>query len=113
MKRKPKGKPIKLFDRKRLRPFEKTTNPSTRTIPMRTFRSSRSYTITPEPISVQAQINRIEEFEQHHNAQSLDNMVYSSADIDNTTYEPSDPPDGINPNSIKCSNCQSTEDELV
>ena len=80
---------------------------------MRTFKSSRSCTITPEPISVQAQINRIEEFEQHHNAQSLDNMIYSSAGIDNTTYEPSDPPDGINPNSIKCSNCRSTEDELV
>ena len=60
MKRKPKGKPVKQFDRKRLRPFEKSTNPSSRTIPMRSFRSSRSCTITPEPISVQAQINRIE-----------------------------------------------------
>ena len=63
MKRKPKGKPIKQIDRKRLRPFEKSTNPSTRTIPMRTFKSSRSCTITLEPASVQAQINRIEEFE--------------------------------------------------
>ena len=113
MKRKPKGKPVKQPDRNRLRPFEKSTNPSTRIIPMRTFKSSRSCTITPEPISVQAQINRIEEFEQHHNAQSLGNMIYNSAGIDNTTYEPSDPHDGINPNSIKCSNCRSTEDELV
>ena len=113
MKRKPKEKPIKQFDRKRLRPFEKSTNPSSRTIPMRTFRSSRSCTITPEPISVQAQINRIEEFKQHHNVQSLNNMLYSSAGIDNTAYEPSDPPYRINPNSIKCSNCRSTENELV
>ena len=58
---------------------------------MRTFRSSRSCTITPESISVQAQINRIEECEQHHNVQSLDNMIYSTAGIGNTTYEPSDP----------------------
>ena len=80
---------------------------------MRTLRSSRSCTITPEPISVQAHIDRIEEFEQHHNAQSLDNMLYSIAAIDNISYEPPDPPDGINPNSIKCSNCRNTEDELV
>ena len=113
MKRKPKGKPVKLLNRNRLRPFEKPTNPSSKTIPMRTFKSSRSCTITPEPISVQVQINRIEEFEQNHNAQSLDNMIYSSAGIDNTAYDFSDPPDGINPHSIKCSNCRSTEDELV
>ena len=65
MKRKPKGKPVKQLDRKILRPFEKSNNPSSRTIPIRTFKSSRSCTITPEPISVQAQIDRIEEFEQH------------------------------------------------
>ena len=80
---------------------------------MRTFRSSRSCNITPEPISVKAQINRIEEFEQHHNAQSLDNIIYSTAGIDNTTYEPSDLTDGINPNSIKCSNYRNTEDDLA
>ena len=80
---------------------------------MRTFRSYRSCTITAEPISVQAHIDRIEKFEQHHNAQSVDNMLYSTGGIDNTSYEPSDPPDGINPNSIKCSNCRNTEDELV
>ena len=80
---------------------------------MRTSRSYRSCTVTSEPISVQAQINRIEEFEQHHNAQSLDNMIYSMAGIDNTTYEPSDPPDGINPKSVECSNCRNTEDDLV
>ena len=113
IKRKPKRRHIKQLDNIKLRPFEKATNPSTRTIPMRLFKSSRSCTITPEPISVQAQINRIEEFEQHQNAQSLDNMIYRSAGIDNSAYEPSDPPDGINPNSIKCSNCRSTEDELV
>ena len=54
MKRKPKGKPVKHLDRKRHRPFEKSTNLSSRTIPMRSFRSSRRCTITPEPISVQA-----------------------------------------------------------
>ena len=54
---------------------------------MRTFRSSRSSTITPKPISVQAHIDRIEEFEQHSNAQSLDNMLYSTAGIKNTSYE--------------------------
>ena len=113
LKREPKGKPVKHLDRNRFRPLEKSTNPSTKTIPMRTFKSSRSCTFTPEPISVQAQINRIEELEQNHYAQSLDNMIYSSAGIDNTAYEPSDPPDGINPHSIKCSNCRSTEDELV
>ena len=107
-----KGKPVKQLDRKRLRPFEKSTNPSSRTIPMRTFRSSRSCTITPEPVSGQAQINRIEEFKQQHNAQSLDNILYSTAGIDNTSYEPYEP-DGINPNSNKCSNCRNTADELV
>ena len=80
---------------------------------MRTFRSSRSCTITPESISVQAHIERIEELEQHHNGQSLDNMIYSTAGIDNTTCEPSDPPDVINPNSIRCSNCRNTGDKLV
>ena len=80
---------------------------------MRTFRSSRSCTVTPDHISVQAQIDRIEECEQHHNAQSLNNMLYSTAGTDSTSYEPSDLPDGINPNSIKCSNCRNTEDELI
>ena len=113
MKRKPKRKPVRQLDSKRLRLFEKSNNPSSRTIPMKTFRSSWSCTLTLGPISVQAHIERIEELEHRHNAQSLDNMIYSTEGIDNTTYEPSDPPDGINPNSIRCSNCRNTEDELV
>ena len=68
MKGKPKGQPVRQLDSKRLILFEKSNNPSSRTIPMRTFRSSRSSTLTPEPISVQAHIERIEELEKCHNA---------------------------------------------
>ena len=45
---------------------------------MKTYRSSKRYTLAPDPISAQGHVERIKDVEQQCKTQSLDNMVYDT-----------------------------------